>query len=234
MTLIHRNDAVTLTQAKNPTPYMPDHAGNLKHQLLYHRLVALALGALAHRCVGLVQRVLSIQTKQIHRYYCEFEHQVVGVKLGAGQMLQKPTSTYVALGYRGVEQDNPELGIKYRDKKSRLTEQEIKLPSRSQAVEPTIEHLKEDHHMGRYHLRVKKVFESMQCCVLTGTTSAEYCMIAKSLRAFTCLVEMTGIQAAGAWFSRIWTSITLTVVHPILQLGWMFILQGRRNATFIG
>ena len=44
----------------------------------------------------------------------------------------KPTSAYVDLGYRGVEQDNPELGIKHRGKKSRLTEQEIKLLARRQ------------------------------------------------------------------------------------------------------
>ena len=65
----------------------------------------------------------------------------------------KPTTAYVDLGYRGVEQDNPELGIKHRGKKSKLTEQEIKLLARRQAVEPIIGHLKEDHRMGRCHLK---------------------------------------------------------------------------------
>ena len=44
MPLKHRKAAVTLTQAKNPAPGMPDHAGRLEHQLLHHRLDAPALG----------------------------------------------------------------------------------------------------------------------------------------------------------------------------------------------
>ena len=65
----------------------------------------------------------------------------------------KPSTAYVDLGYLGVEQDNPGLGIKHRGKKSRLTEQEIKLLARRQAVEPIIGHLKEDHRMGRCYLK---------------------------------------------------------------------------------
>lgn len=68
MPLKHRKGRLTLPQAKNPAPGMPDHAGRLEYQLLHHRLDAPALGAVAHRRIGLVQSVLSNQTQQVHRH----------------------------------------------------------------------------------------------------------------------------------------------------------------------
>jgi IS5 family transposase len=65
----------------------------------------------------------------------------------------KPNTAWVDLGYRGVDADNPEIEIKHRGKKTRLTELEVKTLKRRQAIEPVIGHLKSDHRMGRCHLK---------------------------------------------------------------------------------
>lgn len=54
----------------------------------------------------------------------------------------KPTTAFVDSGYRGVDADNPSLHIVHRGK-----------PTRRQAIEPIIGHLKADHRMGRCHLK---------------------------------------------------------------------------------
>jgi IS5 family transposase len=49
--------------------------------------------------------------------------------------------------------DNPGIDIKHRGKAKSLTEKERKLLRRRQAIEPIIGHLKDDHGMGRCHLK---------------------------------------------------------------------------------
>ena len=85
MPLKHRKAAVTLTQTKKPAPGMLDHAGRPEHQLRHHRLDAPALGAVAHRRIGLIQSVLPNQTQQVHRHRRQLAHQVVGVKLATSR-----------------------------------------------------------------------------------------------------------------------------------------------------
>ena len=65
----------------------------------------------------------------------------------------KPATAFVDLGYRGVEADNPEVRIVHRGKAKRITPQERKLLKRRQAIEPIIGHLKNEHRMGRCHLK---------------------------------------------------------------------------------
>ena len=55
--------------------------------------------------------------------------------------------------YRSLDADNPQIQIKHRGKKTRLTELEVKTLKRRQAIEPVIGHLKADHRMGRCHLK---------------------------------------------------------------------------------
>jgi IS5 family transposase len=59
----------------------------------------------------------------------------------------------VDLGYRGVDSDNPTVRIAHRGKKKSLSESEVKLLARRQAIEPIIGHLKQDHRMDRCHLK---------------------------------------------------------------------------------
>ena len=133
----------------------------------------------------------------------------------------KPTTAYVDLGYRGVEQDYPELGIKHRGKKSKLTEQEIKLLARRQAVEPIIGHLKEDHRMDRCHLKGEEGdrLHAVRCAAGYNIRWWLRMIAKKGLRAFLRLIEMTGIASAQRCHNRLWSSITPTDAHPIPQLG---------------
>ena len=62
-------------------------------------------------------------------------------------------NVYVDLGYRGVDQDNPDVSIKHRGKYKGLTVKERRLLRRRQAIEPIIGHLKSDHRMNRCHLK---------------------------------------------------------------------------------
>ncbi|BAO83026.1 transposase and inactivated derivatives, IS5 family [Serpentinimonas maccroryi] len=65
----------------------------------------------------------------------------------------KPSTAVVDLGYRGVDADNPDVRIVHRGKSKRLTQAERELLKRRQAIEPIIGHLKQDHGMGRCHLK---------------------------------------------------------------------------------
>jgi transposase, IS5 family len=65
----------------------------------------------------------------------------------------KPTTAIVDLGYRGVDADNPQVRIVHRGKSRRITPEERELLKRRQAIEPIIGHLKQDHRMGRCHLK---------------------------------------------------------------------------------
>lgn len=135
----------------------------------------------------------------------------------------KPTSAYVDLGYRGVEQDNPELGIKHRGKKSKLTQQEIKLLARRQAVEPIIGHLKEDHRMGRCHLKGEEGdrLHAVLCAAGYNIRWLLRMIAKKGLRAFLRLIEMAAIPTVGRWLHKIWPAIMPVGSHPIPRLVWI-------------
>ena len=64
----------------------------------------------------------------------------------------RPQTVYVDLGYRGVDQANPDIAIKHRGRFKSLTDEERKNLKRRQAIEPIIGHLKADHRMDRCHL----------------------------------------------------------------------------------
>ncbi|WP_341647269.1 IS5 family transposase [Thauera sp. SDU_THAU2] len=65
----------------------------------------------------------------------------------------KPTTAFVDLGYRGVDEDNPDVAIVHRGKSKRISQQDRTLLRRRQAIEPIIGHLKADHRMDRCHLK---------------------------------------------------------------------------------
>ena len=63
----------------------------------------------------------------------------------------KPRAAWVDRGYRGVDDENLEIEIKHRGKKTRVSEREVRTLKRRQAIEQMIGHLKSDHRMGRCH-----------------------------------------------------------------------------------
>ena len=66
---------------------------------------------------------------------------------------RSPKEVVVDLGYRGVDQDNPNVNIIHRGKYKSLTKQQRRWLKRRQAVEPAIGHLKSDHRMDRCWLQ---------------------------------------------------------------------------------
>ncbi len=64
-----------------------------------------------------------------------------------------PKEVVVDLGYRGVDDDNPDVEIIHRGKYKSLTRQQRKWLKRRQAVEPAIGHLKSDNRLDRCWLK---------------------------------------------------------------------------------
>lgn len=64
-----------------------------------------------------------------------------------------PKQVIVDLGFRGVDQDNPDTQIIQRGKHRSLTNRQRRWLKRRQAVEPAIWHLKSDTRMDRCWLR---------------------------------------------------------------------------------
>ena len=64
-----------------------------------------------------------------------------------------PKTVYVDLGYRGVDEDNPDIEIIHRGKLKSLTQDQRQALKRRQAIEPVIGHLKSDHRMDRCWLK---------------------------------------------------------------------------------
>ncbi|MFM1989932.1 MAG: hypothetical protein RJA99_2889 [Pseudomonadota bacterium] len=60
----------------------------------------------------------------------------------------KPRTAWVDLGWHGVEDENPEIEIKHRCEKTRVSEREVGTLKRRQAIEPVIEHLTSDPRWG--------------------------------------------------------------------------------------
>ena len=75
----------------------------------------------------------------------------------AGILMQdteiKPETAIVDLGYRGVDNNNPDVMVVHRGKMKRLTAKQRQQLRRRQAIEPIIGHLKADHRMNRCHLK---------------------------------------------------------------------------------
>ncbi len=102
----------------------------------------------------------------------------------------KPGTVYVDLGYRGVDHGNPGVRINHRGKKRRLSEGELRLLKRRQSIEPVIGHLKEDHRMGRCHLKGEAGdrIHTVLCAAGYNIRWLLRMIIKKGLGLFLCLV----------------------------------------------
>ena len=111
----------------------------------------------------------------------------------------KPNTAWVDLGYRGVDADNPNIEIKHRGKRTRLTELEVKTLKRRQAIEPVIGHLKSDHRMGRCHLKgaLGDKMHAVLCAAGYNIRWLLRMIRAKGLRAFVRVLRAMRETAAG-------------------------------------
>lgn len=103
---------------------------------------------------------------------------------------------YVDLGYRGVDQQNPDVSIKHRGKYKSLTAQERRLLKRRQAIEPIIGHLKSDHRMGRCHLKGAEgdAIHAVLCAAGYNIRWLMRMIRKKGIRLFLRLIQIIGLD----------------------------------------
>jgi len=103
---------------------------------------------------------------------------------------------YVDLGYRGVDQQNPNVSIKHRGKYKRLNEKERRLLKRRQAIEPIIGHLKADHRMNRCHLKGAEgdAIHAVLCAAGYNIRWLLRMIRKKGIRLYFALIKVLGLQ----------------------------------------
>jgi IS5 family transposase len=111
---------------------------------------------------------------------------------------------YVDLGYRGVDQQNPNVSIKHRGKYKRLTEKERRLLKRRQAIEPIIGHLKADHRMNRCHLKGAEgdAIHAVLCAAGYNIRWLLRMIRKKGIRLYFALIKLLGLSGLLAKNSR--------------------------------
>lgn len=104
-------------------------------------------------------------------------------------------NVYVDLGYRGVDQDNPDVSIKHRGKYKGLTVKERRLLRRRQAIEPIIGHLKSDHSMNRCDLKGAQgdALHAVLCAAGYNIRWLLRMIRKKGVRFYLCLIRLLGL-----------------------------------------
>ena len=103
---------------------------------------------------------------------------------------------YVDLGYRGVDQQNPDVSIKHRGKYKRLNDKERRLLKRRQAIEPIIGHLKSDHRMNRCHLKGSEgdAIHAVLCAAGYNIRWLLRMIRKKGIRLYLALIKLLGLS----------------------------------------
>ena len=114
----------------------------------------------------------------------------------------KPMTAYVDLGYRGVDADHPDVRIVHRGKSKRITDEERQLLKRRQAIEPIIGHLKQDHRMGRCHLK-GGVGDRLHAVLCAAGYNIQWLlrMIAQKGLPFLAALFLRLMAALGTWWA---------------------------------
>jgi IS5 family transposase len=120
-----------------------------------------------------------------------------------------PKEVVVDLGFRGVDQDNPEVEIIHRGKFKSLLAKQRKWLQRRQAVEPAIGHLKADHRMDRcwLHGQTGDALHAVLCASGYNLRWLLRAMVLLGLKALYC-----GFVASVRW--------QLSVLSTVWEPGW--------------
>jgi IS5 family transposase len=112
---------------------------------------------------------------------------------------------YVDLGYRGVDQQNPNVSIKHRRKYKRLSNKERRLLNRRQAIEPIIGRLKADHRMNRCHLKGAEgdAIHAVLCAAGYNIRWLLRMICKKGIRLYFALIKLLGLSGLRVKNSRI-------------------------------
>jgi transposase, IS5 family len=127
----------------------------------------------------------------------------------------KPTTAFVDLGYRGVDADNADVHIVHRGKSRRITDEERQLLKRRQAIEPIIGHLKQDHRMGRCHLKGKA----------GDRLHAVLCAAGYNIKWLLRMIAKKGVTFLSQLLLRLCTALAMATARP----GWLAAIRQVRT-----
>ena len=126
-----------------------------------------------------------------------------------------PNTVYVDLGYRGVDEDNPQMNIVHRGKSKRLGRPWMLKLRRRQAIEPVIGHLKSDHGLDRCALK-GSLGDSLHAVLCAAGYNIRWLMrmimkygIRRFLRLVLVLMRgLSGGQSGNhAWYNSSWAAV---------------------------
>jgi IS5 family transposase len=110
-----------------------------------------------------------------------------------------PEVVYPDLDYRGMDEENPDIEIKHRDKDKRLTDEERRLLKRRQAIELIIGYPKADHRIDRCHFKGAEsdVLHAVQCAAGYNIRLLLRMIVKKGLCFWFRLLSAVGLLAIG-------------------------------------
>jgi IS5 family transposase len=128
----------------------------------------------------------------------------------------QPKQVVVDLGYRGVDDDNPDVQIIHRGKAKSLTRQQRRWLKRRQAIEPLIGHTKADHRMDRCWLagELGDALHAVSCAVGYNLRWLLRAIARKGLKALFLRLHLSTVQAC---LSQFWPSNRLARVTALLR-----------------
>ena len=100
-----------------------------------------------------------------------------------------PETVYVDRGYRLKKEDRLSIRTLLPDMRHLITEEERKLASRRQAIEPIIVHLKSGHRLARFHLKGQAA-DAMHAVLCAEGCNIKWLMgmiLQKGIKPFLCL-----------------------------------------------
>ena len=108
-----------------------------------------------------------------------------------------PQTAYVDRGYRLKKEDRLPIRTLLPDMKRQMTEEERKLASRRQAIEPIIGHLKSDHRLDRCYLKGQTgdAIHAVLCAAGYNIKWLMRMILQKGIKPFLCLFFAQELQA---------------------------------------
>ena len=131
-----------------------------------------------------------------------------------------PQTVYVDRGYRLKKEDRLSIRTLLPDMKRQMTEEERKLASRRQAIEPIIGHLKSDHRLDRCYLKGQTgdAIHAVLCAAGYNIKWLMRMILQKGIKPFLCLFFAQEIRALFENFKQIAARFQTKPINHHLRL----------------
>jgi transposase, IS5 family len=125
-----------------------------------------------------------------------------------------PETVYVDRGYRLKREDRLPIRTLLPDMKRQMTEEERKLASRRQAIEPIIGHLKSDHRLDRCHLK-GQTGDAIHAVLCAAGYNIKWLMMMILQKGIKPFLRLFFAQALRAFFERLKKIAAQLQTNPI-------------------